>query len=262
MGIQLGQTYKKNMPKRHTGRYHALFIAVDQYQELEPLYYGEKDIEALEKVLGEEYGVMTLQKLINQEASHTRIRQALLETEKLSAEDTLLLVFSGHGRTDSTDYMNFWLPYDAESEAIDRVRWLPSQSVIAAMRKTPARHVLLISTGIGVQIIGQGSSRGMVVQRDNFMENALKYRSREVINSGFSEFVENSDMNGHSTFIYHLIQGLRNHPDEYLDSLQLYEYVKRGVSGERPVYRVLPEAGHQDDGSTVFFRTNIDQELR
>jgi hypothetical protein len=62
-------------------------------------------------------------------------------------------------------------------------------------------------------------------------------------------------LDGHSTFMYHLIKGLQNHQDEYLDSQQLYEYVKRGVAGQRPVYRVLPEAGHQDGGSTVLFRT-------
>jgi hypothetical protein len=120
MGIHFDQTYTKYTAKMNTGRYHALFIALDQYQELEPLCFSVRDIEALERVLGEAYGVRTLKKLINQEASHTRIRQALLETEKLSAEDTLLMVFSGQGRTDNTDGMNFWLPYDAESDAIDR----------------------------------------------------------------------------------------------------------------------------------------------
>jgi len=147
--------------------------------------------------------------------------------------------------------MNFWLPHDAEKDDTVRVKWMPNKTVIAAMSRSPARHVLLLNDSC---FSGDfvGASRNLREKEDGYLEKALLYQAREVITSGMSEIVSDSSIQGHSPFMYHLLWGLRNHNEAYIDTDQMYEYVKRGVKGQRPLHRIVP--GHQDGGLVVLYR--------
>jgi uncharacterized caspase-like protein len=261
MGISLGQTFHthyRSSTEQGNAAYHALYIAIDRYIELAPLRACVMDSEALEDVLSHEYGVATFQKLHNEEATHGRIRQALSETGQLSPDDTLLIVFSGHSINDARDGMDFWLPCDAGSDTLDRHRWLPFASVLAAMTNTPARHVLLINASTG-PLSSLPVTRDICMAKESFLEPALRYRSREIITDGLSV---DSEHIGLSPFMYHLVQGLHTHSETWIDSFGMFEYVRLGMKYTEASYVALPSAGHQSGGSTVLFRTGIEASPR
>jgi formylglycine-generating enzyme len=241
-----------------SGTYYALLIAIDRYEYQDDLKAPVRDAEALKNILYREYGFAKehITTLYNEKATLEGIRQMLEKYERIGSTDTLLISYAGHGKTDNYDQMNFWLPYDAEKSARARVKWIPNMTVIAAMGRSRARHVLLLNDSCysGDFV---GTSRDLKEKKEGYLEKALQFQSREVITSGMSEVVSDSGLLGSSPFMYHLLAGLRNHEKAYIDTDQMYEYVKSGVTGQRPLHRVVHEAGHQDGGLMVLYRQKV-----
>lgn len=240
------------------GAYYLAVIAIDSYAEQTPLKAPVNDAERIAEVLCTEYGVRgeNISRLYNDNATNRNIMKLLRSFQELSVKDTLIIYYAGHGMTDEFDRMNFWLPYDAGADSEDRLRWLPSQTVVGAMRRSGARHVLLLNDScFSGDFIGV--TRDVREKRAGYRDIAQKYLAREVITSGMGEVVADSSFDGHSPFAWHLLDGLKNHSEECIDADELYEYVKRGVKGQRPLHRVLPEAGHQDGGLVVLYRGGI-----
>jgi hypothetical protein len=238
---------------RNSGTYYALLIAIDHYKFLNDLKAPVRDAEALKQILVGEYGFSKdhIKTLYNEEATLEGIRQMLEKFEAIDSTDTLLISYAGHGKTDEYDKLNFWLPHDAEDDAINRVKWMPSTTVMAAMFRNQARHVLLLNdccfSGDFV-----GATRDFTAKKKGYLDRALHFQAREVITSGMSEVVADSSPQGQSPFMYHLLRGLRNHAEAHIDTDQMFEYVKQGVTGQYPQHMVVP--GHQNGGLVVLFR--------
>jgi uncharacterized caspase-like protein len=243
------------------GNYHLVTIAIDDYKEHPSLSSPVYDAKAIEDVLKRIYGFGEDHSLhlFDRDATNRNIIRLLHSLQDLPTEDTLILYYAGHGTTDVFDRMNFWLPYDAGQDMEDRVRWLPSQTIIGAMRKCRCQHILLLNdccfSGDFI-----GATRDVIQKSPGYREVAKQFCAREVITSGMSEVVADSFLDGHSPFAWHLLYGLRNHQDDCVDTDDLFQYVKRGVKGQRPLHRVLPEAGHQDGGLVLLYRRSASRE--
>jgi len=201
------------------------------------------DAESLADILSTAYGLERgrIGRLYNEEATNRNIMQLLRSLKTLPAEDTLIIYYAGHGKTDGFDQMNFWLPNDAGADVAERVRWLPSHTVIGAMRRSGAQHVLLNDSCFSGDFVG--TSRDLQEKREGYRDIAQKYSAKEVITSGMSEVVDDSGMDGHSPFAWHLLNGLKKHGEAWIDTDELYEYVKRGVVGQQPGQELKPQIG-------------------
>ncbi len=131
--------------------------------------------------------------------------------------------YAGHGRSIEFYGMNYWLPYDAEEQEIRT--WIPSSMVSGALGRIPARHILLLNDSCfsGDQLRVRRNFRE---RKPGYEETAKRYRAREVLTSGMSEPVT--------------------------DARGLYDYVKRGVVGQTPLYGTLH--GHQEGGACLLCR--------
>lgn len=183
-----------DMAKNRT-TYYALLIAIDEYQHHDDLSAPVRDAEKFKEIITDHYGFSPSQitTLFNEQAALIDIKEAFKRYEQLQPDDALIISFAGHGQTDSYDRINYWLPCDAGGDSKEKLRWLDSRTVQAAMEKTPARHVLLLNdccfSGDFI-----GAARNLREKEQDYLEKAKRYRAREVLTSGMSEQVQDSSI--------------------------------------------------------------------
>jgi len=217
-------------------------IAIGKYKHWHTLDGPKRDADALRDVLFRKYGFSPERTIELRDAAATNenILKAFRQWKDASPDDQLLIYYAGHGHTDDFDKTGFWIPHDAESDAGQRVRWLPNASIRGALAVLPFHHILLIcdSCFSGDLLDVQ---RGVRINqhppaKPDYIKNSLRKRSREVLTSGSSEPVSDAGLTGHSAFAFHLIDTLKTHPEPWIDAIRLYDHIRCGVSGQQPLY--------------------------
>ncbi len=123
------------------GRYHALVIGNNDYQNLPKLRTAVSDAEAVAAVLEEHYGFeVTL--LLN--ATRHTITSAFNELRKtLTEKDNLLVYYAGHGFLDYETDTGYWQPVDAELNSDSN--WIPNTDLSRYLKAMSAKHVIAIA---------------------------------------------------------------------------------------------------------------------
>ena len=157
----------------HGGRYHALLIAVQEYDHpsVNGLDYPVGDAQQVERELTSRYTFEPQNVTTLKNPDRRTILDALDQmTEKLKPEDNLLIFYAGHGQWDEQRKQGYWLPRDAMRER--RADWISNSDLRDAIRGIRARHILLISDacfagGIFLAREAFGAASSAVAELDN-----------------------------------------------------------------------------------------------
>lgn len=240
------------------GRYRALVISNQQYQQLTPLRTPHHDAEALAKVLREEYDFkVTLLKDADRKSTLDAL-DALVE--KLTPQDNLLIFYAGHGHLDKATGEGYWLPVTANPRR--RSEWISNSDITDTLRATRAAHVMVISDSCFSGTLTRGGIAGLNVGEDRsaYYHKLVKSRSRTALTSGGEEPVADGGANGHSVFAGALLSSLRSNNEVVIEGEQIYQLLRRPVAlnstaQQNPTYSDVRATGH-DGGDFIFFRKN------
>ncbi len=187
----------------------------------------------------------------------------------VSPEDRIFIFFAGHGITrelPAGGEMGYLVPIDGDPERIHST-CISMTEIANISRLIPAKHVLFVIDTCYGGLVGWLSSRRISLSEQTiaYVEKKTKERGRQLISAGQKdEEVYESDIWGHSVFIYYLLRGLRGSADLNNDGVitasELYQYVEPLVSNETnqkqtPQFRYLPAEG---EGEFVFIVENPD----
>ena len=101
-------------------RYHALVIGINDYQHMQGLRQAREDAEHVAGLLGKRYGYQDVRTLYDRAATREAIETAVRRLAKeLTAQDALLIYFSGHGYFDSLIKKGYWIPSEARESLPD-----------------------------------------------------------------------------------------------------------------------------------------------
>jgi TonB family protein len=206
-----------------SGRKFLFGIGINAYQHLRPLRNAVKDLEDLTKVLLERYDFdeSRLKLLKNEQATRNNIINTLYDltnSDLLSADDSLLIYFSGHGVLDKNQE-GYWVP--VESERGDIGSFIPNLVVQSKIKNMKCRHVLLISDSC---FSGSLLARSDSFVDDTIVADALESRkSRWIITSGGRDETVLDGSGSNSPFAEAILSELRhNHQPKLLtDKLAL-----------------------------------------
>jgi len=242
----------------------ALLIGISNYKHLAPLATPEKDVEAIAKVLHEQYGFTTKVLLNPTRADIMGVFGFYRKT--LSKDSKLLIFYAGHGFLDTEVDEAYWLPLDARSDT--NSNWISADDITRAVRGIASRHVLVISDSCYSGAIlddeaGQRAIRGLRVneglptEETELIEKLDQRASRNLMTSGSKEPVADAGAPGHSIFADALVRGLNEMPSlKFAASDVFYLFVKRKVGGnsqQLPQYGILRNSG-DELGDFVFTR--------
>jgi hypothetical protein len=231
------------------GKQYLVLIAVDRYEKWFPLKNPVRDVKEIKKILTSLYYINDVIELYDQEATKANIIR-LFENliHKLKVEDSLLIIYAGHGYLDEITDTGFWIPVNAGTDVYAQENWLPNTQIRGLISKLKASHICLIADACFSGDI-LNSTRGISPTINNeYFKKAYERTSRQVLTSGASETVPDR-----SEFCRLLKMALEKNKNSYLDPVMLYNEIRLGVKNTLPMIGNLKETGHQDGASFILF---------
>ncbi len=234
------------------GRYFALVIGNNKYDNFPDLKTAVNDAEEVGNVLKSKYGVETT---VLKNADRYTILSAINKLKsQITEKDNLLIYYAGHGQIDKKTQQGYWLPIDAEKN--NTANWIPNSGISDLLNTISAKHVLVVADSCY-----SGSMSNTTTTRLNnkvkakhvnkWLKAMAKTRSRTVLTSGGLEPVLDTGSNGHSVFANAFIRELKESKG-IIDAYQIYLNINQQVSARAmkfgfnqvPDYAPIKHAGH------------------
>lgn len=243
------------------GRYYALVIGNDEYQNFPPLTTATNDAKQVAEILKQKYGFNT--RFIRNADRYT-ILSALNEVKsKLGEKDNLLIYYAGHGERDIGTLQGYWLPVDAEQE--NTANWIPNSAISDLLNTMQAKHILVVADSC----YSGSMTRSSVARLDTELsdENLKKWlkvmartSSRTVLTSGGIAPVLDTGGGEHSVFAKAFLEELEQASGP-IDAYKIYLRVTRKVQraaaqvgfNQTPTYAPIKFTGHSG-GEFIFVK--------
>jgi hypothetical protein len=235
------------------GRYHALVIANDDYEQLPDLATARNDGRAIADTLRSRFG---FEVTLLEDANRYRILSALNALrERLTSDDNLLIYYAGHGQLDEVNQRGHWLPVDAERGS--DANWISNVSITDILNAMNARHVIVISDSCYSGSLTRASlarlETGLTEQERFAWHRAMvSKRSRTALTSGGLAPVLDAGDGRHSVFARALLDVL-SAVDDVLEGQRLYQQLAARVTylaehyrfEQVPQYAPIKFSGHE-----------------
>ncbi len=169
--------------------------------------------------------------------------------ESAGPEDSLVVMYAGHGYEMEESKQGFWLPVDADAK--DPKSWVSNNDITRLLNANPAKQILLVSDSC---FSGTLTQEQKVETRGVSSQEILGRRSVVALSSGGEEPVSDEGLNGHSIFAYHLLQTLGS-VKERTTASEIHRSVKEEVEKDFPQEPQLGgvlSAGHTRGGDYLF----------
>lgn len=236
------------------GKYYALVIGIDDYDNVDKLDTPVNDINAVADVLSKDYG-FTVTKVIN--ADNISIMEAINNLNKqLTEDDNLLIFYAGHGVRLDNEQMEsgYWLPSNADAPPRD-TNWISNEFVTRHLARLNAKRVLVVADSCYAGLLSSSPDFLILGDQQNnaeFLRYKASKRSRLLLASGGDQPVLDSNNSQHSIFASAFVDILKNN-DNIMTGPDLFKAVHERVVREsaaadfeqEPQYRAIKGAGHE-----------------
>jgi len=229
------------------GQQIVVIIAINKYREWNPLQNPVSDARGLKAILERRYWVDRFIELYDEQATKAAIIK-LFSTLAAEAgpDDSIFIYYAGHGYLDASK-TGFWIPVDAGTDLYAQDNWIPNVQIRNLITGMKARHVVLVSDSCFSGDILNITRGAAPTFNEEYFRNAYRRQARQVLTSGASETVADD-----SSFSRQLELVLDRNIDPYIDPYAIFDQVRRGVTGQTPLYGTIA-GSHQEGGSFLFF---------
>ena len=232
------------------GRQYAVIIGIDRYKEWPALRNAVSEAKAVRKALSERYFIDQFFELYDEDATAIGIRRLFTEAlpDKISAADSLLVFYAGHGQMDKSK-TGFWIASDGSADQLGQNNWIANAQLRNMIGGLKAQRILVLAdacfSGDFLNV-----NRGAKPKVDEeYRLRSLQLTARQVLTSGASESVPDD-----SEFGKQLVNLLERNTEPILDPVTMYDFVRRGVTRTLPLLGTLPD--HQEGaGFALFLRS-------
>jgi hypothetical protein len=153
-------------------RYHALLFGNSNYTHWRDLKTPQFDVDKLGQVLRNRFGFKSI-KTFKDAKKETILATLESLRRKLSSEDNFLIYFSGHGILHKGN--GYWVPVDGRMDDPDL--WVPNSDITRAIRRIPARHIMVVADSCYSGTLAAGSpsstSESTTAKFDSWSRTAL-----------------------------------------------------------------------------------------
>ncbi len=232
------------------GQYQALLIGIDGYSQLprkDQLTTAINDARAVARLLLEKYGFNV--KTVSNATRATIFAELLRLREQLTANDRLLLYYSGRCRVEETSKQGYWWASDANPG--DQASWIATAEVSDQLKAMKATQILVVVDSCYTGVVPyHASARKQGESRDSWLQRLSQRRSRTVLTSGTLEPVADPAGASRSLFADAFLKALREN-NAVTDAATLFSTLKPGAPAGVPVYSMIETIDDQS-GDFVF----------
>ena len=242
-----------------TGDYHALLLAVEDYQhpDMHDLSHPIKDASMVSSVLQEQYTFERENITLLKNPDQRQIVGALNRLSKqVSESDSVLIFYAGHGDWDEQFGQGYWLPSDADPDS--KVAWIYNSTVRDYINGIKSKNTLLVSDAC---FIG-GAFDVTSLTKEATTQELYDVPTRKAMTSGTLSGVPDTPSSSsaapRSIFTEYLVKRLETNPDKYLSSETLFARLSNAVTtnssmDQTPQIGRIREAG-DEGGDFIFVR--------
>lgn len=258
--VLFGQLAYENLPsnqlkKIDAGKYHAIIISENQYQDNNILDLDEPKIDAdkLTSILISKYYFNESDVIRLVDPTRGQILDAIdLKRRTLSQDDNLIIFYAGHGFWDEELKMGFWLPSDSKIES--KSNWISNTDLTLYLNAIQSNHILLISDACFSGGIFKSRSIGDMSQGT---KRLYEMKSRKAITSGNLKEVPDN-----SVFMKFFLKELELNEATFFTPDQLFAKIRPNIlnnSTTEPQYGVIYNTG-DEGGEFVFYSPSDESE--
>nr|WP_200589600.1 filamentous hemagglutinin N-terminal domain-containing protein [Noviherbaspirillum pedocola] len=236
-------------------RKRALVIGLNHYADkrIPRLESALPDARAMRDALSQRLGYeVTLLEDAGKGEIMTAFNRLALE---MSASDSFVVYFAGHGDMVEKTGEGYWIPADAS--ASDPRGWISNADVSRLLGLVKARQVAMISDSCYSGTFAREAAIDTDAKRARASaETYLTKRAVTVMTSGSDEPVADSGKEGHSVFAWNLLRQIRQLQD-WDSGASVYATLRPEVERElpqSPLYGASLSAGHQAGADFLFER--------
>ncbi|MBN2443220.1 MAG: caspase family protein [Spirochaetales bacterium] len=240
------------------GKQYLLIIGISKYLNWIPLGNPAKDTREIKNILTSKYRIDEVRELYDEKATKAEILKTFSDLQKeLTIEDSLLILYAGHGQYDQNTKTGYWIPYDAGTNVYEQDRWIPNHLIHGFISHMDAIHICLISDSCfsgDILNIMRGSVDDI---ESDYFKRAYSLVSRQVITSGALEMVPDA-----SSFCQMLKIVLKKNSSPYLDPMMIFNEIRLGVTETTPLFGSLKGSGHQEGASFLLFLKEPEEKIQ
>jgi hypothetical protein len=244
----------------HFGRYYALIIGNQNYDQMESLRTPLYDTVRAGQILKDKYG-FTVQ--IIEDGTGVAMLKALNELNAvLTDNDNLLIYYAGHGyriKTASTE-AGYWLPRNADRPPNDTF-WVPNEQITANIGRLKAKRVLVVADSCYAGLLSDdpfffifnNTAQAAQAPSDQLLQYRIAKRARLLIASGGDNPVLDESIDGKNSVFAKAFLDILESNQNILTSPALFSMVQGRVKDEaakshfvqQPEMKAIKGAGHE-----------------
>jgi hypothetical protein len=252
---QMPKADERTLAGMNFGRFYAIVIGNQHYQQLESLATPINDANRAAKVLSDKYG-FTVQ--ILDDANDITMLKAINDLNAvLKPEDNVLIYYAGHGTRlkSAAGESGYWLPVNADAPPKDTF-WVPNEQITGHLGRLVARRVLVVADSCYSGLLSTDPSYLFFNAQTGYSKDYLKYklekRARLLLSSGGDEPVLDQGGAGNSVFAKAFLDELENNTG-ILSSPELFTRIRKRVEiaaaknkfVQTPEFKSIKGAGHE-----------------
>lgn len=242
------------------GRSWFLGIGINNYVHWSALNNAVRDVQAVKKLLVEEYDVEEdfCSLITNEQATEEGIMRELDRLVKeVRPEDKVLIYYSGHGHYLTDRGRGYWVPHDAKLDATSK--YISNSIIRDYMVDIKSLHTFLITDAcFSGSLFMEGATKGA----HNVLEELEQKPSRWALCSGrHDEEVHDGPPGENSPFAREIIDILKQNQEDLLSvSVLINEVIARTRAryNQLPLGSPMAVKGHK--WGAYVFRRNIDED--
>lgn len=237
--------------------FHALIIAVENYDNLKNLRYPIEDGSKLKEILISDYTFKSENIEFLKDPTKIEIDNILdwysNETNKKMINSNLLIFYAGHGGLNVRLDDGYWCPSDGNPDKQSSL--LRNSSIREYIKLIQARNILLISDACWAGSLMRSTEDYVKI---NKYQDIYNLSSRIYMSSGVM-----SEVPDKSTFMSQLVLALKNNKHKYLSASKLFSIISEDVLFQTPrtsEKNVIPQcsyigdSGHKKGGDFFFIK--------
>jgi hypothetical protein len=244
----------------HFGRYYALIIGNQNYDQLENLKTPLYDAERATGILRDKYG-FTVQLI--RDGDGVAMLKALNDLNGVLTDgDNLLIYYAGHGYREKTESMEngYWLPRNAERPP-NTTYWVPNEQITANIGRLKARRVLVVADSCYAGLLSDdpfffffnNSPTSAQAPSAQLIQYRIGKRARLLIASGGDNPVLDVSIDGRNSVFAKAFLDVLESNQNILTSPALFSMVQGRVKDEaakshftqQPEMKAIKGAGHE-----------------
>jgi len=243
----------KNLIRKYNiGKQYLVLIGIDDYRYRLTLNGNVEKLLEIKGLLTSKYQIDEVIELFDFNANKTNIEWTLRNLAgRITLNDSVLIIYSGHGYFDRDNNEGYWIPYDGGINEDEKKGWISNDKILNQLKLFNASNICLVVNSCFAEndLIDISNIDIKSDYTDEELEEYYKRKSRIVLLSGITE-----TGNGDTDFINEFIKQLSLNNKLFIDIHSIFKNIKGNISDNNLMLGSINNSKHENESTFMLYK--------